>query len=213
MNYLLRLLCAAAAATAVTGVARATDNMPPLSHARTAGERQADGIEYRVTDRIWANTDRYWHHGDYNRVVTLLRLCTESDPDFDEACSCGAWLLWSMGDKPAANAFLNNVLVRAKNKWNAQYSFGENLMVRREYADALPYLQAAVQSSVAPVTAWKMLAHAYEHTGSLEKSRVTWRHVVERFPRDGAGPLNLRRIEAKIKNGGTAAPVSGKKSA
>jgi hypothetical protein len=48
---------------------------------------QLDGLEYRVIDRVWANTDKYFHEGDYNRIVALCRICVESDPEFDEAYS------------------------------------------------------------------------------------------------------------------------------
>jgi len=187
---------------ATLGAALAT-LAPSVAHAegKTADKLEAiqtDGIESRVVDRVWSNTDAYFHAGDYNRIISLLRVCVEADPEFDEAYSCGAWLLWSMGDKPAANAFLDYGIKRAKNKWLAHYTFAENLMVRREYKDALPHLQFATQSPYAPVIAWKQLAHAYEHTGNLKKSLETWQYIVKKFPDEPAAPVNLKRVQGKL---------------
>lgn len=162
---------------------------------------QVDGITNRVIDNVWANTDRYWHDGDYNRCVALLRVCVEADPSFDEAVSTGAWLLWSMGDKPAANALLQRSTAIAPNKWLAHYTFGEQLFTRREYKDVIPHMQKATQFPGAPSQAWKMLAHSYDKTGQYQKSLAAWQQVVKKYPQDVAGPVNLKRVEKKVKGG------------
>ncbi|MBC8140897.1 MAG: hypothetical protein H7Y38_05590 [Armatimonadetes bacterium] len=159
---------------------------------------QLDGIEYRVVDRVWANVDGYFHEGDYNRVVALCRVCVESDPDFDEANSAASWILWSMGDKPAANALLARGTARATKKWLAEYTFAENLMVRREYKDALPHLISATKNENAPVIVWKQLAHAYDKTGNLPKSLATWDYVVKKFPNEPSAANNRSRVAKKI---------------
>ena len=175
---------------------------PALAQTKTAAESaQLAGLEYRVVDRVWANVDGYFHEGDYNRVVALCRIATQSDPDFDEAYSCGAWILWSMGDKPAANAYLADGVARAKDKWKASYTIGESLMVRREYKNALPHLQAATKHKNAPVIVWKQLAHAYDRTGNLPKSLSTWEHIVQKFPDEAPAKTNRDRVKAKLKAG------------
>ena len=103
-----------------------------------------------------------------------------------------------MGDKPAANALMADGTARAKAKWKAEYTFAEQLMVRREYKDALTHLQVATKSKEAPVMAWKMLGHAYEKTGNTKNSLAAWEHVVARFPDDVSGPVNLNRIRSII---------------
>lgn len=169
---------------------------------------QLDGLEYRVIDRVWANTDGYFHEGDYNRIVALCRICVESDPEFDEAYSCAAWILWSMGDKPAANTLMAYGTQRAKTKWKAEYTFAEQLMVRKEYKDALPHLKSATKSPAAPVIAWKQLGHAYEKTGDLKNAVATWQYVMKRF-QDPAAPNNLKRVQGKL-NGTAPAAKTGR---
>lgn len=170
---------------------------------------QLDGLEYRIIDRVWANTDHYFHEGDYNRIVALCRICVESDPEFDEAYSCAAWILWSMGDKPAANTLMAYGTKRAKTKWKAEYTFAEQLMVRREYKDALPHLQSATKSPAAPAIVWKQLGHAYEKTGDLKKSLVTWQYIVKQFPDEPSAANNLKRVQGKV-NGTIPVTKTGK---
>jgi hypothetical protein len=181
----------------VAAVARAqTAAAPPA-----ATLLQVDGITNRTIDKLWDRTDYYWHDGDYNRIVGLIRVVIEADPEFYEAYSVGAWLLWSMGDKPASNRLLDLGVQKGKNKWMAQYNFGELLFVRREFKDAIPHLNFAIQHANAPAQAWKMLAHSYEKTGDVKKSAELWRTVVKRFPNDQAGPSNLARVEKKLQGG------------
>jgi len=156
---------------------------------------QVDGITDRVVDRLWGAVDGYWHQGDYRRIVALARICVEADPGFNEAWSVGAWLLWSLGDTPAADAFLREGVRRNPNVWDLHYELGWHLFNTKRYAEALPSLQSATRFTDAPAQPWKILAHCYEKLGRLDESAAAWRTVVARFPRDPAAPNNLQRVE------------------
>ena len=65
---------------------------------------QANGIVSGVVDTLWNQTDRYWHGGDYPRIVALDRIITEADPQFLEAYSNGGWLMDSLGRTDDAQA-------------------------------------------------------------------------------------------------------------
>jgi tetratricopeptide (TPR) repeat protein len=197
------LLAALAAAVffAPFAAARAAEAAPAAAPP-AATVLQVDGITNQVTDKLWERTDHYWHDGDYNRIVSLLRVVVEADPTFDEAYSVGAWLLWSMGDKAAADRFLDHGVKNGKNKWVAHYNFGELLFVRRQFQDAIPHLNASIQFYGAPAAAWKMLAHSYEKAGNLTKSVELWRTVVKKFPADAAAPRNLARVEKLLESRG-----------
>jgi predicted Zn-dependent protease len=114
-----------------------------------------------------------------------------------------------MDDKPAANTLMAYGTKRAKNKWKAEYTFAEQLMVRKEYKDALPHLQAATKSPNTPVIAWKQLGHAYEKTGNLKKSLETWQYIVKKFPDEPSAPNNLKRVQGKV-NGTIPTAKTGK---
>ena len=182
------------------------NTVPDESFAKAV--KQADGITEGVVDRMWLNSDHFWHQGDYYRIIALLRLVAEADPGYTEAFSNGAYLLWSMGDVNAADDFLRHGLNTAPDalRWEMNYNVGHMLFqYRKDYKGALPYLQRAVLHNGAPVTAWTLLAHCYERAGRLTQSASTWRTVTERFPNFGAGFTNLHRIQAKLKPHGTGA--------
>ena len=192
--FFAALLCGAAfsfspAARAQTGSAPET-----LKTATT----QVDGITSRIVDNLWENTDHYWHEGDYNRIIALVRVCIEVDPTFTEAYSSGAWLMWSQGDTRAADTFLQYGIARApKNtKGEIAYEFGWHLYNTKRYADALPYLKRAADSKVGFVTAYTTLGHCYRQLKRYDDAVKAWEAVVNKFPKFAAGPPNLARVKA-----------------
>ncbi|MBC8102889.1 MAG: hypothetical protein H7Z41_09910 [Cytophagales bacterium] len=159
---------------------------------------QVDGITSEVVDKLWSGTDEYWHHGDYYRIVSILRVCVEADPGFTDAYGSGSWLLWSLGDMAGADRLLKYGTARRPDLWDLEYEFGWHLYNTKRYAAALPYLKRATTNAKASAVAWKTLAHCYDRLGRTQESAATWRAVVQKFPRDAAAPSNLRRVEAKL---------------
>ena len=167
---------------------------------------QVDGITGRVVDQLWVQVDKYWHDGDYNRIVELCRLCVEADPHFLEAYSAGAWLLWSLDRTGEADAFLKQGVAANPNRYDLHFDFGSHLVRTKRDRDALPYLQAATRHKNAPAQAWSVLAHCYRRLGRLDEALATWQTVVKRFPNFAAGPPNLRRIQEMKRNSGGSGP-------
>ena len=110
-RFFVAALCFGAAFSTVSPV-RAQNAAKPES-LKTA-TTQVDGITSRIVDNLWEESDHYWHEGDYNRIIALVRVCVEVDPSFVEAYSSGAWLMWSQGDTRAADTFLQYGLSRAR---------------------------------------------------------------------------------------------------
>lgn len=160
---------------------------------------QVDGITTETLDKLWGYTDHYWHEGDYNRIVDLSRIVVEGDPNDDEVCSAAAYLLWSMGDTPAADWLLNYGLKRATKKQSLFYwNMGFHVFTTKRYKEALPYLQKAVALGGVPFAAYSTLGHCYDRLGMLPESVKTWEEAVKRFPQMGAGKTNLARVKAKL---------------
>jgi len=180
----------------------------PPAQAQTKAETlkqavtQADGITNRVVDKVWEQTDEYWHHGDYNRIVALIRFIVEADPTFYEAYGNGAWLLWSMGDTKNADEFLEYGIARAPQKWVLQYEMGFHLYNTKRYAAALPYLEKALKyPKGAGWPPWHTLAHCYDRLGQTKKSLQTWEYIVRTYPNDAVAKPNLARLRAKVAGG------------
>lgn len=206
MRYLTRLIVPVLAALfslVATAEAQTPNKTAPPSAAKTETLSQAvsqvDGITNDIVDTLWAGTDEYWHHGDYYRIVAILRVCVEADPKFTDAYGNGAYLLWSLGDTSGADKFLKYGTTREPQLWDLEYEFGRHLSNTKRYADALPYLKRATANPKADALAWTSLAHCYDKLGRYPESVAAWRTVVKRFPKYVAAPSNLKRVEAKIK--------------
>jgi tetratricopeptide (TPR) repeat protein len=198
------LLTAASATAAPPSPAAAAPRAP-----QPPARAQVDGITGRVTDLIWNQTDAYWHDGDYDRIIDLARVVVEIEPNFVEAWGVAAWLLWSRGDTPGADAFLAEGARRNPDRYELHYELGWHLFNTKRFAQALPHLQTATRFSDADQRAWKNLAHTYERLDRWDDALAAWRTVVSRFPNDTSGPVNLRRVEARVSGtaGSTAAPT------
>lgn len=192
-------LCAAAFVAAVTAspasAQKTTGSAPTYKQAIT----QVDGITTRAVDKMWVQTDTYWHDGDYNRIVGLIRVIVEAEPTFSDAYANGAYLLWSMGDTAAADRLLQKGIKNTPKDWSLPFEFGRHLMTTKRYAAALPYLKKATTYKNAQVHPYRELAHCYDRLGRLEESLATWRTVVKKFPSFSAGPPNLARVQAKVR--------------
>ncbi|MES2463570.1 MAG: hypothetical protein V4671_23600 [Armatimonadota bacterium] len=205
MRYFTRLILPAVAAliSAASTANAQTPKKPtaPATQSQTLAQatRQVDGITNEVVDKLWAGTDEYWHHGDYYRIVSILRVCVEADPVFTDAYGNGAWLLWSLGDMQGADNFLKYGITRRPELWDLDYEFGRHLFTTKRFSAALPYLKRATANPKSDALAWKTLAHTYDRLGRYKESLAAWRTVVKRFPKDIAGPGNLKRVEAKTR--------------
>lgn len=204
-RLLVTLFAALLAIATITTTAKAqVPKTPSASAAKSETLSQAvsqvDGITSEVVDNLWAGTDNYWHHGDYYRIVSILRVCVEADPVFTDAYGNGAYLLWSLGDTQGADLFLKYGTTREPQLWDLQFEFGRHLQLNaKQHAAALPYLQRATANPKADVLAWSTLAHCYEDLGRYPEAVSAWRTVVKKFPGFASGPGNLKRVEAKTK--------------
>jgi tetratricopeptide (TPR) repeat protein len=156
---------------------------------------QVAGIAERVVDNLWTQTDHYWHEGDYNRIVDLCRIVAEAEPSFNEAYANAAWLLWSMGDTPGADLFLQHGIARSDNKGDVLFDFGQHLYNTKRYAQAEPYLRRSITYPRPTYMAYSTLGHTYRQLGQLDKSIAVWEQAVKKFPEMGAAKTNLDRVK------------------
>lgn len=166
---------------------------------------QVNGIANAVIDDLWEQTDRYWHDGDYNRIIDLCRICVEADPTFDEAYGVAAWLLWSQGNTPAADWILEYGVKRSPKQGAIYFEYGWQLYNTKRFEAALPYLQKAVARGKVPLAAYTTLAHCYTKLNRLKEAVDAWRVVVKRFPKFDVGKVNLKRAEERLAASGQRA--------
>jgi tetratricopeptide (TPR) repeat protein len=156
---------------------------------------QVDGITGRVLNGLWDQADRYWHDGDYNRIVSVSRVVVEIDPSFNEAYADSAYLLWSMGDVPAADNFLEYGIQRTGYKGGLYFEFGRHLYTTKRYAEAAKYLEKAVAQPKPSPLWYATLGHSYRQLKRYGDSVRVWQIVVDKYPDYSAGPPNLARVK------------------
>lgn len=188
------VLCSSVLWLAVPGFAA-----PPTAAPAPAAQRvQADGIAAAVVDRLWRQTDGYWHEGDYPRIVALDRIITEADPQFLEAYATGGWLMDSLGRTADAEAYYTLGTRRnpraAYAYWNLGFFY---FNTTHDYAAAARAFRSDTQQADADLNDWKMLGHSYEKAGEWQEAVATWRAAKRRWPQASSVDRLLRECLEK----------------
>lgn len=177
---------------------------PPAS----SSPAQVDGIVSAVVDRLWTQTDVYWHQGDYPRIIALDRIIVGADPHFMEPYQTGGWLMWSSGQDADADAFYRLGIQNNPRNSKAYYDYGLSFLVnhKHDYPAAIRVFRQDVTQADAGVLDWRMLAHSYEKAGQWDRAVATWRAMRKRWPHGAPGDpahgavevANLKRALAHL---------------
>lgn len=126
-----------------------------------------------VRDNLWKINDRFWHHGEYERCIEMMRLITQIDPHDIEAYDGGAWLMQNQFRDDEAEAFLREGLDNNPDRYDLYLALGLYLYMHERHDEAIPLLEGAVTFDV-PFFAWHQLAHAYELAGQPGQALNIW---------------------------------------
>jgi tetratricopeptide (TPR) repeat protein len=152
-------------------------------------DQVADEVLNDIANRLWEQGDKYWHDGDYQRVV---------DPIGEEVIDSMAWLLWSMGDTAGADELLKYAISKAPKQGMLYANFGGHLYRTKRYDEAEKYLEQGVKVGGVTSAAYSFLGHTYTKLGKYKEAVETWRECVKLFPKYPAGPPNLKAAEARL---------------
>lgn len=164
----------------------------------SATDQVADAILNDIANHLWEQGDKYWHDGDYQRVVGLGRIIMEIDPNDEEVIDSMAWLLWSMGDIKGADELLKYAISKAPTQGMLYSNFGGHLYRTKRYNEAEKYLEQGVKVGGVTSAAYSFLGHTYTKLGKYKEAVEAWRECVKRFPKYPAGPPNLKAAEARL---------------
>lgn len=152
---------------------------------------QADGVCALVVDRLWRQTDEYWHGGDYPRIVALDRVITQADPQFLEAYSTGGWLMDSLGRAGDAEAFYKQGVAHNPHAAYAYWNLGFFYFnTAKNYPEAARVFEMDTRQPDADLNDWKMRGHAEEKAGEWDRAVATWQTVKAKWP----GGLSVDRL-------------------
>jgi tetratricopeptide (TPR) repeat protein len=160
--------------------------------------KRVDAISDQIVDDLWERTDHFWHEGDYYRIVALIRVCVEADPEFTEAYSSASYLLWSLGDPKGADELLLHGIAKAKQKAPLYFELGSHYTRTKRDKEAYVVLEKALALGDDHYDTYSVLGNCYRRLGMLEKSLAIWERAVKKHPEMGAAKVNRDRVKKMI---------------
>jgi len=147
-----------------------------------------------VVDAFNAETDWWWHHGDYDQCIRCMQIMLLMDPTLVETYDSIAWLQWSMGDDTSAIGTYHRAISKLPDDpWSHHY-LGRHYFITNRYELAIPHLRKAVELQPSIISR-HFLAHCLERTGQLEACLGHWREMYEKSPDDPAVKFNYERVK------------------
>ena len=161
------------------------------------------GFKEVIASALWIRADTFFHKGEFEAIVPIVRLVTWLDPHNIDVFTTGAWHMDynfvdeanSMSDKryiPASIALLKEGIKNNPDIWDLYFELGwvhynKKLM---DYEKSLYYIKEATKRpGVDPNTGRKiprhdyvdhMLAHIYEEVGRFDDAIDTWQKCRKR---------------------------------
>ena len=146
-----------------------------------------------VRERLWDANDVFWHAGDYDRCIAMMRLVVKVDPYDTQAYGDGAWLMENQLREKDAEAFLLDGLKRNPDDYDIYFELGRFYYLRMRYDEAVAYLETAA-SFENPVFVGHQLAHALEKWGGTTDALSVWLELEALYPMDPVPPAQIDRI-------------------
>lgn len=177
--------------------AYAAEPAQPQPIPAVGAERRVGETRDALTDLLWMGIEPYWHQGDMEACLRLLRQTVEVDPHFVEAGTSLAWMLWSYGRDAEAIAAYENCIAANPRSWKAHHEFGMFYFARRKYVKAAEQFRAAKDLD-APIPHLHMLPNALEKAGLAEEALREWKDIIRRFPDDVVAKQRAERLEKSL---------------
>jgi tetratricopeptide (TPR) repeat protein len=152
-----------------------------------------DLTKYATVSRLWEESERFWHEGDYDSSIRTLRQIIDLDWTQTEAYEDAAWLLDS-SDRifEGFDLLVQNMLANPRN-CDTYFELGLKYFYMGGYTEAVQKLEISQRYNCSSLTE-RMLAHAYERAGQRDKALECFACLVARDQNDGASLQNLLRV-------------------
>ena len=161
------------------------------------------GFKEVIAGALWIRADTFFHKGEFQAIVPIVRLVTWLDPHNIDVFTTGAWHMDynfvdeanSMSDKryiPASIALLKEGIRNNPDIWDLYFELGWTHYNKKimDYEKSLYYIEEATKRpGVDPNTGKKisrhdyvdhMLAHAYAKVGRFDDAIDTWQKCRKR---------------------------------
>jgi hypothetical protein len=157
------------------------------------------GLQEAVAGALWVRADEFFHEGDYDAILPIVRMVTWLDPHQLDVYITGAWhLAYNFTDSsersdrryiPAAQKLLEEGDKNNSNVYDIAFELGwQNIDKIKDYERAEHWFRIARERKAAsehgekpkdaPMFVWHMLAHALEREGRIEDACNLWRECL-----------------------------------
>jgi tetratricopeptide (TPR) repeat protein len=174
------------------------------------------GMRETVASLLWVRADEFFHEGNYEALMPLIRLITWLDPHYMDVYKTGAWHLdynitdsYERSDRryiPPAIALMEEGIKNNPDTYDLYFdlAFMHYHLKIKDYEKAVEWMkqaaekpdlnpEKAVSYERFPLVVMRMLAHEYEKLGDIRKAKEQWRKVlaatqtmIDQHPKDGA---------------------------
>lgn len=176
------------------------------------------GFKEVVAGALWIRADEFFHEGNYQAIVPIVRLVTWLDPHNIDVYTTGAWHLDynfvdeknQLSDKryiPASIALLKEGIRNNPDIYDLYFELGWTHYNKKvmDQENALKYIEMACKYDARdpntgrhvgrPEFVDRMLAHAYEKVGRFDDAIAQWHkaraHIVELLKTKGRDESNM----------------------
>ena len=166
---------------------------PAQQQVSAKSQAKLEGVFSKVLDRLWETNDRYWHTGQFERSIAVLRLITQISPDDVQAYSDGAWMMENQDRDGDAEAFLLEGIRNNPESPDMLFELGHFYYMHERFDEAIRYLQSVLLREPHWRT-WHLLAHAHEHTGNVEEALSIWFRMLSEEDDPAVPQIQIDRI-------------------
>ncbi|MBQ0105375.1 MAG: tetratricopeptide repeat protein [Armatimonadetes bacterium] len=160
------------------------------------------GFKDVISGALWVRADEFFHRGDYDNIIPLVRLVTWLDPHNIDIYTTGAWHMdYNFTDEaqrsdkrniPLSIALLEDGIAKNPDRWDLYFELGWVHYNRKleDYDNSLKYIKLACEHDgydsntgkriPRPEFVDRMLAHAYEAAGDYDNAIKYWQIAIER---------------------------------
>lgn len=178
------------------GLCAAIAALPAL--AQEPSKERLDEIWGYVGDRMVTQSDIWFEFGDFPTVVKALRIKLELDPSDFEAVTDLGWMLENIDQDAEALTVYRIYRRDFPNLADSPFPEAQFFFRKKLYAKVPAILEPSLEL-FPHANSYRALAHAYERMGLLSDSERVWKLLIARQPADEAAPVNLARVQRKLR--------------
>lgn len=167
------------------------------------------GFREVAASMLWVKTDDYFHRGEYEPILRLVRLITTIDPHQIDVYTTGAWhMAYNFMDKRLIKTgieFLEDGVKNNPTIYDLYFEAGyTNMDKTRDFPRAIYWYTEASDKrttdgkELPPMFTWFQLSHAYERAGDIDGAIRQWEANVRRAVQEARGKDKATGSTAKL---------------